>query len=244
MGSYKVQREITGTYSHVLDYVQQRNNLTEYQDDGTGMPTGNILLIMDLPGDLYRISKARPIDLDIVAMRKTSGMPLSTLLDVEQLWNIAGATTVTVNNLTSITKTSTNNAYDSQIYSKISYIKPTFSVQLSTITGSQLVGTFGFSEIPSASTSNSNVNYGWAFDLTIPAAQIYELGNLVLSPVSPIVKAKSIYEINFDGTNVNYLVDGLNVRSTPRSSTNYLYLNLLPYQASLNLSNIYFNGLY
>ena len=133
-------------------------------------------------------------------------------------------------------------SYDSQIYSKISYIKPTFSVQLSTITGSQLVGTFGFSENPSASTSNSNVNFGWAFNLAIPAAQIYELGNLVLSPVSPIVKAKSIYEINFDGTNVNYLVDGLNVRSTPRSSTNYLYLNLLPYQASLNLSNIYFNA--
>jgi len=241
MGSYKIQRELNGTYSHVLDYVQHHPNLYEFDDDGTGMPNGNILFSMDLPGDLYRISKARPVDLDIISMRKTSGMPISTLLVADQLWNTSSSTNVTVNSLTSVTKTGGLDGWnDAQIYSNTSYIKPFFSIQLSSLTGGSL-GVFGLSENPATSIDWVNINYGWLFDLTVPNAQIYELGVQISIPVSPITNVNSVYEINFDGTNINYLVDGVNVRSVARTSQYALYCNLCIFGANLTLSNIYFN---
>jgi len=241
MGSYKIQREIDGTFSHVVDYVQQHNCLYEFADNGVGIPTGNILLTMDLPGDLYRICKARPADLDIEVMRKTSGMPISTLLDVGQFWNIPAATNVTVNSLTSVTKNVATNAYDTQIYSIISYIKPSFSIQLTTLTTGTVLGVFGLSENPSASVGYFNINYGWNFDLTNINAQIYESGIYINTPVSLITDVNSIYEINFDGVNINYLVDGVNVRSVARKNYNPLYCNLCIAAPNLTLNNIYFN---
>jgi len=196
---------------------------------------------MDLPGDLYRISKARPVDLDIIAMRKTSGMPISTLLVADQLWNSGAATNVTINSLTSVTKTGGLDGWnDAQIYSNTSYIKPFFSIQLSSLTGGSL-GVFGLSENPATSIDWVNINYGWLFDLTVPNAQIYELGVQISIPVSPITNVNSVYEINFDGTNINYLVDGVNVRSVARTSQYALYCNLCIFGANLTLSNIYFN---
>jgi len=241
MGSYKVQREINGSYSHVVDYVQQHNNLYEYQDDGSGMPTGNVLLSMDFPGDLYRISKARPIDLDINIMRKTSGMPISTLLDVGQLWNVAAATNVTVNSLTSVTKTVATSAYDTQIYSIVSYIKPSFSIQLTTLTPSSAtgLGVFGISENPSTGLEFDTINYGMNIDLNGPFIQIHELG--VYISQTTITDVNSIYEINFDGVNVNYLINGVSVRSVARKSYNPLYCNLCIFEGNLTLDNIYFN---
>ena len=238
MGSYKIQREINGTFSHVVDYVQQHPCLYEFEDNGNGMPTGNILLSMDLPGDLYRISKARPIDLDIIDMRKTSCMPISTLLIASQLWNSAASTNVTVNSLTSVTKTNNSDSYDAQIYSITSYVKPYFSIKLTTFTN---LGVVGLSENPAASIEYANIDYGWNFDLTGPSARIYELGSLISTVVNPITNIDSIYEINFDGTNVNYLVDGVNVRSVARTSSNALFCNLCIYAANITLSNIYFN---
>jgi len=242
MGSYKIQRELNGTYSHVVDYVQQHPNLYEFADDGTGMPvSGNILLSMDFPGDLYRISKARPIDLDIVAMRKTSGMPISTLLVADQLWNSDTATSVNVNSLTSLTNTGITGFNNSQIYTNLSYIKPTMNIKLTSIT---LPYHFiiGFSENPSSSVNYNNVNYGWSFDTTIPYAIVFENGNNTSVTVNPITNENSVYEINFDGTNINYLVDGVNIRSIIRTSSNPLYLVVYMYENGLTISNIYFDN--
>jgi len=79
MGSYKIITEANNTTSHVLDWVQQHPCLVEYAGDQYGMPTQTELFRMDLPGDHYRISKAKPSDLDIIKMRLTSGMPYSTV---------------------------------------------------------------------------------------------------------------------------------------------------------------------
>jgi hypothetical protein len=79
MGSYKIITESDNTTSHVVDWVQQHPCLVEYAGDENGMPTQTELFKMDLPGDHYRISKAKPTDLNITSMRLTSGMPYSTI---------------------------------------------------------------------------------------------------------------------------------------------------------------------
>jgi Arylsulfotransferase (ASST) len=79
MGSYKIVREFAGTYSHVLDLVQQHPCLREYASDANNMPTQTQLFSLDLPGDHYQIAKANPRTLSITAMRNTSGMPFTTV---------------------------------------------------------------------------------------------------------------------------------------------------------------------
>jgi hypothetical protein len=78
MGSYKINLEANGTSSHVCDFVQQHPSLVEYSGGSDGMPTQNIVFEMDFPGDRYKHDKGRLADFDIVAMRRTAGMPYST----------------------------------------------------------------------------------------------------------------------------------------------------------------------
>jgi len=77
MGSYKITKEQNGSYSHVVDYVQQHPMCIEYSGNGL-VGSQNRLFEMDLPGDLYRITKGTPADLSIESMRRTSGMPYTT----------------------------------------------------------------------------------------------------------------------------------------------------------------------
>jgi len=79
LGSYKIVTEANSTKSHVLNWVQQHPCLIEYASNQYGMPTQTKLFKMDFTGNLQRISKARPSDLNITAMRLTSGMPYSTI---------------------------------------------------------------------------------------------------------------------------------------------------------------------
>ena len=78
MGSYKIIKEDNNSYSHVLDWVQMHPCLQEFAGDSVGMGTQTLLFQMDLPGDHYRISKAKPSQMSIEAMRRTSGLPFST----------------------------------------------------------------------------------------------------------------------------------------------------------------------
>jgi hypothetical protein len=75
MGSYRVIKE-QNTISHVVDWVQQHPNLGEYKLNSDLSQTK--IFEMDLPGDLYRITKATPSQLLINSMRKTSGLPYFT----------------------------------------------------------------------------------------------------------------------------------------------------------------------
>jgi len=77
MGSYKIVKEQNGSYSHLVDFVQQHPMCIEYSGNGL-VGSQNRLFEMDFPGDLYRISKGTPVDLSIDAMRRTSGMPFTT----------------------------------------------------------------------------------------------------------------------------------------------------------------------
>jgi hypothetical protein len=76
MGSYKIVDEANNTTSHVVDWVQHHPCLGEYVFDASGSQI--LVFNLDLPGDLYRICKAKPSELSIQSMRKTSGMPYWT----------------------------------------------------------------------------------------------------------------------------------------------------------------------
>lgn len=78
MGSYNIVKEDNNSYSHVLDWVQMHPCLQEFAGDSNGMGTQTLLYEMDLPGDHYRIIKAKPSEMSIEAMRRTSGLPFST----------------------------------------------------------------------------------------------------------------------------------------------------------------------
>jgi hypothetical protein len=62
----------------VVNFVEQHPQLVEYLGTSNGMPSQSIVFAMNLPGDLYRIDKATPDQMDIAAMRRTAGMPYST----------------------------------------------------------------------------------------------------------------------------------------------------------------------
>jgi len=78
MGSYKIVKEINNSVSHVVDWVQKHPNLGEYGSNSNKLPTQNCLFRLDIPGDIYRFSKANPLTLTISSMRKTAGMPYYT----------------------------------------------------------------------------------------------------------------------------------------------------------------------
>ena len=78
MGSYKIIKEDNNSYSHVLNWVQMHPCLQEFAGDSNGMGTQTLLYQMDLSGDHYRIVKAKPSQMSIEAMRRTSGLPFST----------------------------------------------------------------------------------------------------------------------------------------------------------------------
>jgi len=78
MGSNKIVKEDDDSYSWVINYPQLQPCLQEYASDSYGMGTQTLLFEMSIPGDHYRISKAKPNKITIEAMRRTSSMPFST----------------------------------------------------------------------------------------------------------------------------------------------------------------------
>jgi hypothetical protein len=236
MGSYKIIRESNNSTSHVMDYVQQHPPLVEYAGDEYGMPTQTRLFEMDIGGDNYRISKARPIDLDIVEMRKTSGMPYSTLTSaVEQIWNVALATGVTVTSFDTVIKTSSfTSIWDSSIFTQASYIKPRISFQISSLTSPEIGGAIGcgLSENPKSSVDYSVINYGIFFDVNFPDNQIYlyELGNHIL-PTFTITNVNTIYRVEYDGTNVKYYAGSVLLRSVAKTSSTRMYGTVCMFQS-------------
>jgi hypothetical protein len=96
MGSYRINYEANGTTSHVVDFVQQHPPLREYSGGTNGMPTQNTVFTMDFPGDWYRFDKATPNQMDIVAMRRTAGMPYSTPFDPTAPWTPVGSPNIRV----------------------------------------------------------------------------------------------------------------------------------------------------
>jgi hypothetical protein len=236
MGSYKIIRESNNSTSHVMDYVQQHPPLVEYAGDEYGMPTQTRLFEMDIGGDNYRISKARPIDLDIMEMRKTSGMPYSTLTSaVEQIWDVDLATGVTVTSFDTVIKTSSfTSIWDSSIFTQASYIKPRISFQISSLTSPEVGGAIGcgLSENPKSSVDYSVINYGIFFDVNFPDNQIYlyELGNHIL-PTFTITNVNTIYRVEYDGTNVKYYAGSVLLRSVARTSSTRMYGTVCMFQS-------------
>jgi hypothetical protein len=78
-GSYKIIKENNNKTSHLINFCQYHPSIWEFGGDAFGLGKREVpLFTMDIPGDIYRVSKATPKDLSIISMRKTSGMPYWT----------------------------------------------------------------------------------------------------------------------------------------------------------------------
>ena len=73
LGSYQIELHDNGEYSHVLNFTQQHPQLVEYADGGNGCQPGEVVLAMDLPGDLYRVTKVSKDYFDLDFLRATAG---------------------------------------------------------------------------------------------------------------------------------------------------------------------------
>jgi hypothetical protein len=77
LGSYHVALHDDGSYSHVLNFTQQHPQLVEYADGGNGCQPGAIILAIDFPGDLYRITKVPKDYFDLDFLRATAGKTIT-----------------------------------------------------------------------------------------------------------------------------------------------------------------------
>lgn len=77
LGSYTILQHEGGGFSHTMDWNGEHPNIIEYSDGGDGASPGSKTLVMDFPGDLYRVIKVPLSFLDINYLRATTNMALT-----------------------------------------------------------------------------------------------------------------------------------------------------------------------
>lgn len=143
-------------------------------------------------------------------------------LPIQWTQNLVNATSSI--GLGKITRGATNNNdwTQSRIYSSEGYSVPCYVSFKASQTGCPIM--LGLNSDPSTGTNYSYLDYAWyvTWDAGNPT-YIYENG----TPYGPYTAytTSTILEIIYDGTNVNYYLDGVLIRSIARSSTSPLYLD-------------------
>lgn len=79
LGSYQISLHDDGSYSHVLNFTQQHPQLVEYEDGGDGSSPGEVIFAVDLPGDIYRITKVSKDYFNLDYLRATAGLSPNVL---------------------------------------------------------------------------------------------------------------------------------------------------------------------
>jgi hypothetical protein len=163
-----------------------------------------------------------------IACIQVESKSYTTPFTLPVLWtpNLVNVTSTSGN--TKITRGATNNNdwTQSRIFSSEGYSVPCYvSFKASQVTSPIMIG---LNSDPSTGINYTNLDYAWyaSWDLPSPntPAFIYENGTPI-TPASNIYSTSTVFLIIYDGSNVNYYMDGVLKRSIARTSTLPLYLD-------------------
>ena len=162
------------------------------------------------------------------------GAPWSPGVHATITWNLNGMTLVSQTSVATLLGT-WSSAYSSEGYLTNAYAK-------CTIGQSPGEAACGFSETPTASTDYHNLTYGFFFSNPSgnPVLYILEHDTTVATVGAYTTSTQCL--VLYDGTNIVYYVDGVQVRSTVRAVGNPLYL-FVSAPCCNSVNNIYFGPL-
>jgi hypothetical protein len=134
-----------------------------------------------------------------------------------------------------IAKPAGSNAWDSDVYSREGYTEGAFATARPSFTNCNVM--FGLNEDPLLDQNFTSLDYAWYFD-TAGVLHIYESGSLVMSLGS--YTTATIAAVRHVGTMVQYIRDGVVVRSVTRNSNNPLYFDASLYSVGARLEGVRF----
>jgi len=163
-----------------------------------------------------------------IACIQVEAKSYATPFTLPVLWTPNLVNVTSTSGHTTITRGGTNNNdwTQSRIFSSEGISGPCYvSFKASQVSSALMIG---LNSDPSTGINYTNLDYAWyaSWDLPSPntPAFIYENGTGI-TPSSNIYSTSTVFEIIYDGSNVNYYMDGVLKRSVARASTLPLYLD-------------------
>ena len=170
-----------------------------------------------------------------IACIQVEAKSYATPFTVPVLWTPNLVNVTSTSGHTTITRGGTNNNdwTQARIFSSEGISGPCYvSFKASQVSSALMIG---LNNDPSTGINYTNLDYAWyaSWDLPSPntPAFIYENGTAI-TPSSNIYSTSTVFEIIYDGSNVNYYMDGVLKRSVARASTLPLYLDSSFYSAN------------
>ena len=163
-----------------------------------------------------------------IACIQVEAKSYATPFTLPVLWTPNLVNVTSTSGHTTITRGATNNNdwTQSRIFSSEGISGPCYvSFKASQVSSALMIG---LNSDPSTGINYTNLDYAWyaSWDLPSPntPAFIYENGTPI-TPSSNIYSTSTVFQIIYDGSNVNYYMDGVLKRSVARASTLPLYLD-------------------
>ena len=163
-----------------------------------------------------------------IACIQVEAKSYATPFTLPVLWTPNLVNVTSTSGHTTITRGGTNNNdwTQARIFSSEGISGPCYvSFKASQLSSAIMIG---LNSDPSTGINYTNLDYAWyaSWDLPSPntPAFIYENGTGI-TPSSNIYSTSTVFEIIYDGSNVNYYMDGVLKRSVARASTLPLYLD-------------------
>ena len=163
-----------------------------------------------------------------IACIQVEAKSYATPFTVPVLWTPNLVNVTSTSGHTTITRGATNNNdwTQSRIFSSEGISGPCYvSFKASQVSSPIMIG---LNSDPSTGINYTNLDYAWYASWDAPSpntpAFIYENGTGI-TPASNIYSTSTVFEIIYDGSNVNYYMDGVLKRSIARASTSPLYLD-------------------
>jgi hypothetical protein len=155
------------------------------------------------------------------------------------LWSSNLVNVITTSGHTTITKNTAGASWtNARVYSSEGYSEPCYLSFKASQTNLNVM--IALNSDPATGINYTNLDYAWYADSNgIP--QVYENGSQIAGYGT--YTTSTIFEIIYDGTNVNYYLDGVLKRSVVRSSKSALYLDSAFYSNSSAVNSLTFGPL-
>ena len=165
----------------------------------------------------------------------------STPFVASTLWTPNLVNVVSTNGNTTMTKNTVGNAWNNaRVYSTEGYNAPCYvSFKASQTTSAVMIS---LNSDPATGINYANLDY--AFYIDNPGyTGIYESGANPVNFGNSTYTTSTLFEIIYDGTNINYYMDGVLKRTVARSGSGPLYLDSSFYSNSAAINNLSFGPL-
>jgi hypothetical protein len=173
-----------------------------------------------------------------IACIQVEAKSYATPFTVPVLWTPNLVSVTSTSGHTTMTKNTSDSWTNSRVYSSEGYNEPCYvSFKANNINKALMVA---LNSDPATGINYTNLDYAWHADANaIP--QVYENGSQIA--VYSTYTTSTLFEIIYDGVNINYYMDGILKRSIARSGSGPLYLDSSFYSLNAQIVNLSFGPL-